>query len=278
VLVDAPIQDVTAGQVFPAEIIATNNGDVAAEGTVVETSLPDGVELVDVVEASTGAARSLSLTTRAAAKCSVMGRVVRCALGTIAPRTSKSVSLTLRAKRAMQGMLFGLRASGANVPLVERKMDPTAERAPCAVAGRGLLTGSNVGENICGSAGNDRINGGDGDDFITGGAGNDRINGGGGDDMILAGTGADTADGGIGNDVITLDGSGTARGGSGQDTFIVALSAKRTKKPKFKILDAQKGEKVLIRRGRAASNVTFTYNPSRRAVMVGAGLEVGVSS
>ena len=144
-------------------------------------------------------------TTRAASNCSVTGRVVRCAMGTIAPRSSKSVSLTLRASRAMRGMVFGLRASGANVPLVERKMDPTAERAPCAVAGRGLLTGSNVGENICGSAGNDRINGGDGDDFITGGAGNDRINGGGGNDMILAGTGADTADGGIGNDVITLD-------------------------------------------------------------------------
>ena len=44
VLVDAPIQDVIAGQVFPTEVIATNNGDVAAEGTVVETSLPDGID------------------------------------------------------------------------------------------------------------------------------------------------------------------------------------------------------------------------------------------
>ena len=74
-----------------------------------------------------------------------------------------------------------------------------------------------------------------------------------------------------------------------------SMMAKLAKKPKFKILDAQKGEKVLIRRGRAASNVTFTYNPARRAVMVdpdgrgsakpfvfiqltGVGLEVGVSS
>lgn len=68
--------------------------------------------------------------------------------------------------------------------------------------------------------GNDVIYGGAGDDFIGGKAGDDTLYGESGDDHIWGDHGDDLLRGGLGDDTLTGD---DASGGSGSDTFVLAL-------------------------------------------------------
>ena len=68
--------------------------------------------------------------------------------------------------------------------------------------------------------GDDVIYGGDGDDFIGGKAGDDSLYGESGDDFIWGDHGDDLLRGGLGDDTLTGD---DASGGSGSDTFVLAL-------------------------------------------------------
>lgn len=70
------------------------------------------------------------------------------------------------------------------------------------------------------SGGDDLIYGGDGNDRIGGKSGNDRLFGDAGDDEIWGDDGDDLLQGGLGNDILTGD---NASGGSGSDTFVLAL-------------------------------------------------------
>ena len=95
---------------------------------------------------------------------------------------------------------------------------------------------------IWGGAGNDLIQAGNGNDIVDGGVGNDLIQGGAGDDVIDGGQGSDILRGGSGSDRIHLGDGDIARGGNGDDTFIVEASF-----GKIIIGDFKKGDKLVIK-------------------------------
>ena len=103
--------------------------------------------------------------------------------------------------------------------------------------GNDLIDGANGNDYLEGGKGNDKINGGDGNDEIYGGDGNDvltdyagvnKLYGGAGDDSLGVSsqnnsTSSNELNGGEGNDMIyfSVDGSNMAKGGIGNDQFIV---------------------------------------------------------
>lgn len=67
--------------------------------------------------------------------------------------------------------------------------------------------------------GTNTVDAGPGNDTVTGGSGSDTLIGGTGNDILNGNSGNDLLDGGAGDDELTVTG-GTARGGSGNDTYI----------------------------------------------------------
>ena len=72
---------------------------------------------------------------------------------------------------------------------------------------------------------NDSILGGTGDDVILGGLGDDTLRGQGGADTITGGAGADAIFGNGGEDVLNVGDQDTARGGGGDDEFVIDPTA-----------------------------------------------------
>jgi Ca2+-binding RTX toxin-like protein len=117
------------------------------------------------------------------------------------------------------------------------------------LSGNDTLFGYNGNDSLSGGPGNDSLNGGPGNDTLDGGEGNDTLNGiysktllmgGAGDDMLIGDGDQSTMFGGLGNDSLrawsaggtsygedgndTIDSSGMAWGGAGNDLLRVELS------------------------------------------------------
>ena len=80
------------------------------------------------------------------------------------------------------------------------------------MAGKDLLYGGSLNDQLLGNDGNDRIYGRGGHDLLKGESGNDKLYGGADSDILLGGLGNDRLDGGGGADYVF--------GGAGEDSFI----------------------------------------------------------
>jgi CSLREA domain-containing protein len=136
--------------------------------------------------------------------CSVAGKDVACALGSVAGSAAVDVLLTVRMPAAGT---VGFTATvggdqpdpvGANNSASASASTPGGPSVPgaCAVLKNGtnkanVLRGTAAGDRINGKGGNDRINGKGGEDCLDGGPGKDRITGGGQADTVTAGAGND---------------------------------------------------------------------------------------
>ncbi|WP_211211184.1 M10 family metallopeptidase C-terminal domain-containing protein [Asticcacaulis biprosthecium] len=100
----------------------------------------------------------------------------------------------------------------------------TARNHIQAGGGDDLVYGGDGWDTLEGGFSNDTLEGGDGYDRLNGGDGQDSLIGGTGDDTILGGDGTDTLDGGGGDDVLRGEtgGGGSARGGTGNDTYYMS--------------------------------------------------------
>lgn len=110
--------------------------------------------------------------------------------------------------------------------------------------------------------GNDIIYGGDGDDSIGGKAGDDTLYGENGDDRLWGDHGDDLLRGGLGDDTLTGD---NASGGSGRDTFVLALGEGTDTITDFVI-----GEDVIgLADGLSFGQLTFTQEGQSTQISVG---------
>jgi uncharacterized repeat protein (TIGR01451 family) len=85
---DVPSEPIGVGETTELGLTVTSGGPSDATGVTLTATLPDGLELV---------------ADQSDERCSVSGQVVTCALGTLAPNTSATPRLTVRALRAGAG-------------------------------------------------------------------------------------------------------------------------------------------------------------------------------
>ncbi|MFJ3877761.1 calcium-binding protein [Streptomyces sp. NPDC090077] len=189
------------------------------------TTRATGVQLTDTL---TGTGGLLAATTTRGS-CTTAPAQVTCALGTLDPGATVTVTVTAEPTRA------GTLTDTARVTAVES--DPQAANNTASVttavantrgctiigtSGNDTVTGTFGNDVICSLSGNDTVNAGYGNDTVYAGAGNDRPDGGFGDDTLVGGTGNDVLTGNYGNDRLnTADGvagNDTANGGYGTDT------------------------------------------------------------
>ncbi len=130
-------------------------------------------------------------------------------------------------------------------------------------AGADVLRGDRHNRGAGGTVGgNDVIYGGAGDDFIGGKAGDDTLYGESGDDYIWGDHGDDLLRGGLGDDTLTGD---DASGGSGSDTFVLALGEGTDTITDFVI-----GEDVIgLAEGLSLGQLTLTQDGQSTRIAVG---------
>ncbi len=133
----------------------------------------------------------------------------------------------------------------------------------------------------------DSLKGGDGEDTLRGGRGNDTLHGGKGDDDLYGGKGDDTLDGNWGDDTLTggkgndtLTGSWGAdrfvfRDGDGHDTITDFWPTKvKDHSGKFVGWDHNK---IVIKGGKAFSDLTIIENADGDAVITGYGTDSSIT-
>lgn len=199
---------------------------VRVTNAAASTATATGVTLTDTLS---GAAATLVSATSAQGTCTTTATGATCALNSLAPGASATVTVVAEPRTA--GTLTDTARAGATqtdpVPGNNTATATTGvtNSRGCTIVGTSgadTLTGTTGNDVICGLGGNDTIrasSGADtvygdyGDDAIDGGTGNDTLYGGPGNDNVYGNYGADrvnTADGVAGND--------TANGGPDFDT------------------------------------------------------------
>ncbi|MEU7121501.1 calcium-binding protein [Streptomyces zaomyceticus] len=199
---------------------------VRVSNAVASTAAATGVTLSDALS---GAGTTLVSAVPSQGTCTTTTTGATCALGSLAPGASATVTLTAE-PRATGTLTHTAGVSGTPQDPVATNNTTTATTAvnnarACTIigtSGADTLTGGYGNDVVCGLGGNDTIRAGYGNDTVHGGFGNDGIDGGFGDDTLDGGPGNDTLTGYYGNDRLTTTdgaaGNDTANGGLGTDT------------------------------------------------------------
>ncbi|MEU0401486.1 calcium-binding protein [Streptomyces sp. NPDC006197] len=216
--------DLSVTKTGPATVSLGDQASYTVTVTNTSTTTPaTGVTLTDTLTGPgplVSAAPSQGTCTTTAASAS-------CALGTLAPGTSTTV--TLVAEPTMTGTL----SDTATVDAAETDPTPGNDTATastvvnnahgCTIlgtSGANNLAGTSGNDVICSFGGNDNVTGGNGNDIFYAGSGNDVISAGNGNDTVRGGTGNDVISGGNGNDALHGEaGADTLVGGNGTDTL-----------------------------------------------------------
>ncbi|MEU9144282.1 calcium-binding protein [Streptomyces sp. NPDC048349] len=196
--------------------------------TVTNTSTATTATGVTLADTLTGPG-SLLAATPGQGTCTLTATSATCALGSLAPGASATVTLVAE-PRATGTLTDRATASAAQSDPVTGNNTATATTTVnnargCTIigtSGADTLNGGYFTDVICGLSGNDTIRPGYGNDTVHAGPGNDNVDGGFGNDTLNGDTGNDTLVGNYGDDRLnTVDGvfgNDTANGGSGTDT------------------------------------------------------------
>ncbi|OKI12877.1 hypothetical protein A6A07_17270 [Streptomyces sp. CB03911] len=185
--------------------------------TVTNTSSTLSATAVTLADSLTGPAVLLSATP-GQGTCTTSAAGAGCALGTLAP--GASVTVTVVVEPTATGTLSDRATVGAAQPdPVPADNSATATTTVnnahgCTIIGTGgadNLFGTSGNNVICSLGGNDMVTAGGGNDIVYAGSGNDTVDGGSGNDTLYGGTGNDTLNGSTGAD--------TLNGGPGTDTL-----------------------------------------------------------
>ncbi|MFB6843095.1 calcium-binding protein [Streptomyces sp. NPDC056361] len=217
---------VTQAPTAPVSIGDRTTYTVTVANSTASTATATGVTLSDTLS---GAGVTLTSATSSQGGCTTTATTATCALGSLAPGASATVTLTAE-PRSTGTITHTATATGS-------PQDPTASNNTavattpvnnargCTIIGTSgvdTLTGGYANDVICALGGNDTVRAGYGNDTVHGGFGNDNIDGGFGDDTLNGGPGNDTLTGYYGNDRLTttdgVQGNDTANGGLGTDT------------------------------------------------------------
>ncbi|MFD7262045.1 calcium-binding protein [Streptomyces sp. NPDC059874] len=191
------------------------------------TATATGVQLTDSLT-GTGTGTILSATT-SQGSCTTTSSQATCALGSLAPNTTATVTITAEPSRV--GTLTDTATASAtpsdpipadNTASVTTTVNNTRGCTIIGTSGNDTLNGTYANDVICALSGNDTVNSSFGNDTVHAGPGNDRVDGSYGDDTLNGGPGADNLIGNFGNDRLdTVDGvfgNDTANGGYNTDT------------------------------------------------------------
>ncbi|WP_030314997.1 DUF11 domain-containing protein [Streptomyces flavochromogenes] len=199
---------------------------VTVSNASTSTATATGVSLSDTLS---GAGGTLISAVPSQGACTTTTTAATCALGSLAPGTSATVTVTAE-PRAVGTLTDSVGVTGSPQDPVTSNNTATATTSVnnargCTVIGTSAAETINGGfgnDVICGLGGNDTIRASYGNDTVHGGFGNDTIDGGFGDDTLNGGPGNDTLTGYYGNDRLTTtdgtSGNDTANGGVGTDT------------------------------------------------------------
>ncbi|MFE2913984.1 calcium-binding protein [Kitasatospora indigofera] len=199
----------------PSTVSLGDTASYTVKVTNTSTTLP--ATAVTLADTLTGPAVLLSATP-GQGTCSTSAAGASCALGTLAPGASATVTVVV--EPTATGTLSDRATVGAAQP------DPV----PADNSATATTTVNNAhGCTIIGTSGADNLFGTSGNNVICSLGGNDMVSAGGGNDIVYAGSGNDTVDGGSGNDTLyggagndSLSGStgaDTLNGGPGSDTL-----------------------------------------------------------
>ncbi|MEX0172754.1 calcium-binding protein [Streptomyces sp. LMG1-1-1.1] len=199
---------------------------VTVANSTASTATATGVTLSDTFS---GAGVTLTSATSPQGGCTTTATTATCALGSLAPGASATVTLTAE-PRSTGTITHRATATGSpqdpvasdNTAVASTSVNNTRGCTIIGTSGVDTLTGGYANDVICALGGNDTVRAGYGNDTVHGGFGNDNIDGGFGDDTLNGGPGNDTLTGYYGNDRLTTTdgvlGNDTANGGLGTDT------------------------------------------------------------
>ncbi|MFJ5776034.1 calcium-binding protein [Streptomyces sp. NPDC093094] len=184
---------------------------------------------VSVSDTLTGVAVSVVSATSTQGTCSTTATAASCALGTLAPGATATVTVAAepRATGTLTDRATATTAQtdpnpGNNTATANTTVDNARGCTRIGTSGNDTVTGTSGADVICSLGGDDTVGAGNGNDAVHGGFGNDRLDGGTGNDTLDGGTGNDILLGNSGNDRLsTVDGisaNDTANGGAGTDT------------------------------------------------------------
>ncbi|MCX5607622.1 calcium-binding protein [Streptomyces sp. NBC_00047] len=245
-------EDGTARGVIRYEVSGTTPPPATADLLVTKTGTPATVALGDAVtytvkvtnkSASTATATGVQLTdsltgtgngtilsaTTSQGSCTNTPSQATCALGSLAPNTTATVTITAEPSRV--GTLTDTATASAtqsdpvpadNTASAATTVNNTRGCTITGTSGNDTINGTFSNDVICALSGNDTVNASFGNDTVHAGPGNDRVDGGYGDDTLFGGPGSDNLIGNFGNDRLnTVDGvpaNDTANGGYNTDT------------------------------------------------------------
>ncbi|MBT2539129.1 DUF11 domain-containing protein [Streptomyces sp. ISL-44] len=245
-------EDGTARGVIRYEVSGTTPPPATADLLVTKTGTPATVALGDAVtytlkvtnkSASTATATGVQLTdsltgtgngtilsaTTSQGSCTNTPSQATCALGSLAPNTTATVTITAEPSRV--GTLTDTATASAtqsdpvpadNTASAATTVNNTRGCTITGTSGNDTINGTFSNDVICALSGNDTVNAGFGNDTVHAGPGNDRVDGGYEDDTLFGGPGSDNLIGNFGNDRLnTVDGvpaNDTANGGYNTDT------------------------------------------------------------
>ncbi|WP_308379999.1 calcium-binding protein [Streptomyces sp. ISL-43] len=199
---------------------------VTVSNSASSTATATGVTLSDTLS---GAGVTLVSAAPSQGTCTTTATGANCALGSLAPGASATVSVTTE-PRATGTVTNTVNVSAAQPDPATSDNTATAttpvnNARGCTIigtSGADTLNGGYGNDVICALGGNDTVRASYGNDTVHGGYGNDNLDGGFGDDTMNGGPGNDTLTGYYGNDRLTttdgVSGNDTANGGSGTDT------------------------------------------------------------
>ncbi|MFK0044796.1 calcium-binding protein [Streptomyces sp. NPDC090741] len=212
---------------------------VTVSNSAASTATATGVTLSDTLS---GAGVGLTSAAASQGTCTTTATGATCALGSLAPGASASVTVTGEPRTTGTVTNRAVASATQQDPSTSNNTATTTTAANnahgCTIigtVGADTLTGGYFTDVICGLGGNDTVRANYGNDTVYGGYGNDNLDGGFGDDTVNGGPGNDTLTGDYGNDrLTTTDGvsaNDTANGGPGTDTCTTDPGDTRTSCP-----------------------------------------------
>ncbi|WP_412074859.1 calcium-binding protein [Streptomyces xanthophaeus] len=206
-------------------------GDRASYTLTVSNSAASTATATGVTLSDTLSGAGVTLTSAAASQgtCTTTATGANCALGSLAPGTSATVTVTAE-PRATGTLTNSATVSAGQQDPTNTNNTSTATTSVnnargCTIigtSGTDTLNGGFSNDVICALGGNDTVRASYGNDTVHGGYGNDNLDGAFGDDTLNGGPGNDTLTGSYGNDRLTttdgVAGNDTANGGLGTDT------------------------------------------------------------
>ncbi|MGW8365455.1 hypothetical protein ACWGK1_33525 [Streptomyces wedmorensis] len=211
------------GQEVEADLSVTKTGPATVSlgdqasytVTVTNAGTTDAATGVTLADTLTGPGQLLSATP-SQGTCTTTATSATCALGSLAPNTSATV--TVMVEPTATGTLTDTATADATETDPEPGNDTDNVTTTVNNANGCTILGTSGANHLVGTAGNDVICSFGGNDNISAGNGNDTLNGGPGNDTISGGNGTDTLNGEAGDDTLNGgNGADTLAGGPGTD-------------------------------------------------------------